>query len=171
MPDWRVWQDYQKSYTATKKMGGGILLDASHEMDYVMWLANSRVGESKAIYGKISNLEINVEDIAETLLRFENGIIASIHLNMIERGYNRYCKIVGETGSCKWTFKDNVLEFYDGTSKKLITERYDIDPNHSYIKEMEYFFNCVDKKTEPLSNIYTAKETLEFVMKIKEGDG
>lgn len=168
LPDWRPLQDYRKNYTAIKELGGGILLDGSHEIDYVMWLANSKIKEIKSISCKISNLEINVEDLAEIILRFESGIISSIHLNMIEQGYNRYCKIVGEKGSVKWIYKDNILEFYDGITKKLIIEKYEIDPNHSYLEELEHFLSCIENRTEPLSNIYTAKETLEIIMKIKE---
>lgn len=37
LPDWRPWQDYRQTYTAKKDMGGGILLDASHEIDYLRW--------------------------------------------------------------------------------------------------------------------------------------
>jgi predicted dehydrogenase len=169
LPDWRAWQDYRKSYTAIKELGGGIILDGSHEIDYVMWLAESKIKELKSIYDKVSNLEIDVEDIAEVILRFENDVIASIHLNMIERGYNRYCKIVGEKGSIKWIFKDNSLEFFEDDSKELITKKYEIDQNHSYLEELKHFLSCVESRVEPLSNIYTAKETLEVVMRMKEG--
>ena len=168
LPDWRPWQDYRKSYTAIKESGGGIILDGSHEIDYVMWLANNKLKEVKTIYGKVSDLEINVEDIAESIFRFENGIIASIHLNMIERGYNRYCKVVGEKGSIKWIFKDNVLEFYDAESKEFTIKRYEIDSNYSYLEELKHFLSCVENRIEPLSNVYTAKGTLEVVIKMKE---
>jgi predicted dehydrogenase len=170
LPDWRPLQDYRKSYTAINDLGGGILLDGSHEVDYVMWLANSKVKEVKAVYGRVSNLEINVEDLAEAILRFEDGIIASIHLNMIERGYNRYCKVVGEKGCIKWIFKDNTLEFYDGESKKLLVEKYEFDQNHSYLEELKHFFYCVENRNEPLSNVHTTKETLKTVMRIKGGE-
>ena len=169
LPDWRSWQDYRKSYTAIKELGGGIILDGSHEIDYVLWLANNKVKEVKTTYDKVSDLEINVEDIAEAILRFENGIIASIHLNMVERGYNRYCKVVGEKGSIKWIFKDDVREFYDGESKKLMVEKYELDQNHSYLDELKHFFYCIENRSEPLSNVYTAKETLKTVMRIKGG--
>jgi predicted dehydrogenase len=168
LPDWRPWQDYRKSYTAIKELGGGMILDGSHEIDYVMWLANNKVKEVKTIHDKVSDLEINVEDIAEVIFRFENGIIASIHLNMIERGYNRYCKVVGEKGSVKWVFKNNILEFYDVDSKELIMKKYEIDQNHSYLEELKHFLSCVENRIEPLSNIYTAKGTLEVVIKMKE---
>jgi predicted dehydrogenase len=170
LPDWRPLQDYRKSYTAIKDLGGGIILDGSHEIDYVMWLVNSKVKDAKAVYGKVSNLEINVEDMAEAILRFENNIIASIHLNMIEKRYNRYCKVIGEKGSIKWIFKDNILEFCDGDSKKLIIEKYELDQNHSYLDELKHFFYCIENRSEPLSNVYNAKETLKTVMRIKGGE-
>lgn len=170
LPDWRPWQDYRKSYTALKELGGGILLDGSHEIDYVTWLVNDTLREVKTIYDKVSTLDVTVEDIAEILLRFESGLIGSVHLNMIERGYNRYCKVVGEKGSIKWMFKDNILEGYDGESKKLTREKYECDPNHSYVEELKHFFSCIETRNEPLSNVYTAKKTLEIVMMIKGGN-
>lgn len=171
LPDWRPWQDYRKTYTAIRAMGGGIILDASHEIDYVIWIARSKVKKIKALYEKASNLEIDVEDLAEIILKFKNGITASIHLNMVERGYNRYCKVIGEEGTIKWDFKNNLLELYNGKNKQLITKKYELDPNHSYLEEMKHFLECFRKRTEPLSNIYTAKETLEVVLKIKKGVG
>ena len=167
LPDWRPQQDYRKSYTAREELGGGIILDGSHEIDYVLWIVNSTPAEVKTVYGKVSDLEITAEDIAETLLKFEDNTIASIHLNMIERGYNRYCKVVGEKGSVKWIFRDNVLEVYDGESKTLTREQFEYDPNHSYVGELEHFFSCIETRSEPLSNVYTAKKTLETVMRIK----
>lgn len=167
LPDWRPWQDYRKSYTAREELGGGIILDGSHEIDYVLWLVGSTPIDVKTVYGKVSDLEITVEDIAEAFLTFEDSTIASIHLNMIERGYNRYCKVVGEKGSIKWIFRDNILEIYDGESKTLTRENYEYDPNHSYVQELEHFFSCIKTRSEPLSNLYTAKKTLETIMRMK----
>ncbi|MBU7024215.1 MAG: Gfo/Idh/MocA family oxidoreductase [Theionarchaea archaeon] len=175
LPDWRPWQDYRKNYTAVEELGGGILLDGSHEIDYMLWLVNDTLKDVKTIYDRISNLEISVEDIAEVILQFENGIIGSIHLDMIERGYNRYCKVIGEKGTMKWIFKDNILELYDGESRTLTSTKYEYDHNHSYVEELKHFFSCVETRSEPVSNVYTAKKTLETVMRIKgdsnEGQG
>ena len=168
LPDWRRWQDYRKSYTANRDLGGGIILDGSHEIDYVMWLANSKVSDIKATYCKVSDLEVNAEDMAEAVLRFENGIIGSIHLNMVERGYNRYCKVIGEKGNIKWIFKDNILEFYDGIYKKLTVEKYECDSNDSYLEELKHFFSCIKNRSEPLSNIHTANETLKMALSIRK---
>src|SRR2546426_614100 len=63
LPDWRPTQDYRESYTARAELGGGIILDASHEIDYVRWLG----GEAVSVYaesGKLSQLEMKAEDTA-----------------------------------------------------------------------------------------------------------
>ena len=31
LPDWRPWQNYRESYSARQDLGGGIILDGSHE--------------------------------------------------------------------------------------------------------------------------------------------
>ena len=38
LPNWRNNIDYRKSSSAKKHLGGGVLLDLSHELDYVQWL-------------------------------------------------------------------------------------------------------------------------------------
>ncbi len=38
LPDWRPWQNYRESYSARQELGGGIILDGSHELDYICWL-------------------------------------------------------------------------------------------------------------------------------------
>ena len=37
LPNWRI-RDYSKSYSASKRKGGGVHLDLSHEIDYTNWI-------------------------------------------------------------------------------------------------------------------------------------
>jgi predicted dehydrogenase len=75
-------------YTAKRETGGGIILDASHELDYIRWL----LGEVREVFcfaGKLSSLEVETEDTAEIVLRFENGAMAGVHLDFVQRAYSR----------------------------------------------------------------------------------
>ena len=53
-------------------MGGGIVLDRVHELDYLRWLMGN-VKEVCALTGRLSNLEIDSEDTAEILLQVVKG--------------------------------------------------------------------------------------------------
>ena len=51
-----------------------------HPLDYLRWL----FGEVRSVFAvtdRVSDLEIDVEDLAEITLRFENGVIGSVHLD------------------------------------------------------------------------------------------
>ena len=38
LPNWHPWEDYRKFYMAHKNQGGGVLLDTSHEINYLQRL-------------------------------------------------------------------------------------------------------------------------------------
>src|SRR5262249_50073259 len=55
LPDWHPQEDYRQGYSARRELGGGVILDAIHEIDYVRWL----LGEIVAVAcfgGKLSRL-------------------------------------------------------------------------------------------------------------------
>ena len=37
LPQWRK-KNYKKSYSSNAKLGGGVSLDLSHEIDYIQWI-------------------------------------------------------------------------------------------------------------------------------------
>ena len=61
LPEWRPDQDYRKSVSSRKELGGGVLLELSHELDYANWFfgpfksVSSIVRNSKSL-----NIDIDV---------------------------------------------------------------------------------------------------------------
>ena len=72
LPSWRKDTDYKKSVSAKKKLGGGVLLELSHDIDYLFWLFGKVEWVSATIY-KQSNLKIDTEDTAIITLGFLNN--------------------------------------------------------------------------------------------------
>lgn len=167
LPDWRPQKDYRLSYTAKSEMGGGILLDGSHEIDYLC----SLFGEVKEVFSyadKISNLEVDVEDNTEILLKFENGLIANLHLDFLQRAYTRFCRIVGEDGTIIWDYAENLVKIYQVETGKWQVHRINEETNEMYVREMKHFLQCLkDKKTPPVG-IEDARKTLEIVLAAKK---
>jgi predicted dehydrogenase len=128
LPDWRPASDYRNNVSAQKKLGGGVLLELSHEIDYLTWL-----------FGPFDNafcnirltgaLEIDVEDRVAAILSINNGLIAQLNMDFLQRAPTRVCKIVGESGTLVWNILKNTIELK--TSKEQ-QETIFSDPEYDY---------------------------------------
>jgi len=167
LPAWRPWQDYKKSYTASKSLGGGIILDGSHELDYARWLFGE-ASEIGCMAGKVSKLEVETEDVAEINIMFGSGTIANIHLDFIKQDYTRKCEIIGEKGTLTWDYSKGSVEIY--LSGKKETEVFDCsdDPNNMYVDEIKHFIECLKNNQKPLVDFEEGKKTLILALKAKE---
>ena len=167
LPEWRPWQDYRESYTARKEMGGGIILDGSHEVDYALWLFG-KVKSLVAISDKVSNLEVNVEDTSEIILQFENGVIANIHADFVRRDKRRVCEIAFEKGTVILDFISGEFRTYDAETKEWKSETINEDSNEMYVSEMRQFIEEIKNNAKSVSTIEEAMETLRICLEIKK---
>lgn len=101
LPDWHPAEDYREGYSAKRALGGGVLLDLIHELDLLYsWFGRPQA--VKAMAGRLSSLEIETEDTAEVLLRFESGVIGSAHLDYVARTARRGGVIVGDAATISY---------------------------------------------------------------------
>jgi predicted dehydrogenase len=168
LPDWRPQQDYRRSYTARKELGGGIILDGSHELDYVRWLIGAEVKEVACFADKVSQLEVNTEDNADILLKFSNNITANVHLDFIQRGYSRSCKLIGEEGTITWSYPEKKVKLYTAATKKWQETDIQFEPNEMYIAEMKHFIRCVKGEEKPAVDGATGQRVLEIALATKK---
>jgi predicted dehydrogenase len=166
LPDWRPSQDYRTSYSAMRELGGGIVLDASHEIDYAIWLLGKPM-EVACMAGKVSQLEVDVEDCATLLLRFESGAQADIHLDFVQRSYTRCCKIVGELGTIEWDYSNGEIKIFDAGTARWETQSYDFDVNDAYVAELRHFLDCIENRQEPIVDLKQGKLVLEVALAAK----
>ncbi|MCS7002316.1 MAG: Gfo/Idh/MocA family oxidoreductase [Dehalococcoidia bacterium] len=168
LPDWHPWEDYRLGYSARKELGGGVILDAIHEIDYARWL----LGEVSAVAcfaGTLTTLDISTEDTAAILLRFASGAIGEAHLDYVQRVYSRDCQIVGEEGTIRWDFRDGAVSLYTAATREWQTFPLppDWDVNTMYVDEMRHFLACLRGEEEPIHDVVDAARTLAVALAAK----
>lgn len=142
---WRPWQDYRQSYSARKDLGGGILLDAIHEID----LAQSIFGSLQIEFLRNSNvghLGIETEEIAELAVRCA-GTLGTIHLDYLQHRYTRQAKVICEKGTIGWDFHANMVQVWRGQDEKdtVRSAAYQFNVDDMYTAQMDDFFLRVQK--------------------------
>lgn len=171
LPDWHPWEDYRSGYSANSALGGGIILDAIHEIDYVQWMMG-KVDEVSCFNGKLSSLDIDTEDVAELLLRFKGGAIADIHVDYVRRDYNRSCRLIGEEGTITWSFQNNEVRLYSAKDKEWQSYTSDTphEVNEMYTAEMEHFLRCIKGEEKPALGAEEARSELAIVLAAKKSN-
>lgn len=84
LPDWRPGTDYRRSYSAKRELGGGVLRDLSHEIDYMAWLFGGW-RRLVALGGRLGGLEIDSDDCWGVLAEYERCRIVTLQLNYLDR--------------------------------------------------------------------------------------
>lgn len=138
LPAWRPSRDYRDSYTAQAAQGGGILLDGSHEIDYVRWIG----GEVTSVYARaarLSDLEIDVEDTAALVLGFDRPLIGEIHLDCVQRGYSRRAVLIGTEATVRWDARTGLTVI--SASAAVHEEALVPEGNDPYLAELRAFLD------------------------------
>lgn len=162
LPAWRPGRDYRDTYTAQARLGGGILLDASHEIDYVRWI----MGEVRGVYcaaGTLSDLEMDVEDTAALVLRFDRAI-GEVHLDCVQRGYARGCTIVGGSATARWHAATGLrITAADGSThdEPIVPEG-----NAAYVAELRSFLDGGDDRA--WASLADARQVVRIVAAARE---
>jgi predicted dehydrogenase len=165
MPTWRPGTDYRRTYSANRSMGGGIILDDVHEIDYACWLfgypANVRCS-----YGRFSNFQIDVEDTAEFQFLYPDKLV-TIHSDYLQRRYCRRCKICLKDGNTlEWVFGEHVIVYTDNREEKF-AYKDTFAVNDLYLSEMQEFLTCLVQHRDPESSLENAAKILDIALTAK----
>ncbi|MBE0672448.1 MAG: Gfo/Idh/MocA family oxidoreductase [Anaerolineales bacterium] len=194
LPAWHPWEDYRQGYAARSDLGGGVVLTQCHSLDYLPWL----VGKVRSVWsftGKISDLEVDVEDTAEIGLRFESGALGNLHLDFNQQPPAHRFEIIGTKGTIKWDLSDGATRIYRASPESLaISTGRDIkaggewqtyplvegwERNVMFLDQMKHFVDVTNGKAEPtcpledgvrvqhlVEAIHTSNKTRQIVERI-----
>lgn len=148
LPSWRPAVDYRQTVSARASLGGGVLLELSHEVDYLRWLFGE-IAWVCSVHAKQSDLEVDVEDTAHLLLGFATesdaaAPIAAVNLDFVRHDTTRTCTVIGDAGTLRWNGIAGTVELFERGSSAwwtLVSNRDTAD--ESYRAEWRHFLGCM----------------------------
>ena len=138
---WRPESDHLKSYSANKHLGGGVLLDVIHELDYLYYKFGS-IKSITYIKDKLTDITNDTEDLVVGRVEFDSGTIADFSLNYLCENYQRYYDIL-ENG---------------------ILKRVDVRVDEKdYVDQIIHFIDCIKNNKECINNFTEANNLLKRI--------
>ena len=130
LPSWRK-QKYTSSYSAKKELGGGVLLDLSHEIDYLSFLCDSKLELIKSYQAKVSNLNITSDDICMILAKCNKTLI-NISLNYLSKTPYRQILIETNNNTYHLDLITNTLKIVDQDGKITQIQKPNLQRNDTF---------------------------------------
>lgn len=146
LPDWRP-GDYRKTYSARAELGGGVLLDAIHELDLAVWLLGHSIAIRGAMLRRVSSLELDVEDVALAMGETDDGTTLSISLDYVSRSYRRGIEVVGSDATVRLDWATGTTTISHQTT--VTTEDATTPVIHSYERQADRFATWVRDSVAP----------------------
>ena len=164
LPDWRPGRDYSQSVSAQSRLGGGALLELSHEIDYLYWLLGlpARV---TARGGRISDLHLDVEDVVELCLDYDQPRrLVNIHLDFVQRVAHRSCRFIGTEGTLIWNALEDTISLYTVAQRRWDQIQVPLaDRNQMYMEEIVSFLDFVQGRPSQVARAHEGYDVLAVV--------
>jgi predicted dehydrogenase len=156
--DWHPGEDFRSSYVARRDLGGGAVLTLSHELDYVRWI----VGEISSVdifTLRDSPLQLEVDVAAELVCRHTDGTLSSVHVDLLDRSYNRRSRWVGEAATVEWRWGEPAV-LLPGGEELWSDPAFDLDD--TYRDALRDFLSCAASGGTPRADGLEGLRVLEL---------
>jgi predicted dehydrogenase len=172
LPSWRPEVNYRLSVSARHELGGGVLLELSHEIDYLRWIFGE-VNWVNATLGHHSSLEVDVEDTAHITIGFfpkdeRRSLIGTVNMDFIRHDTTRLCTAIGENGSLSWNgLTGKVMAYMAGENEWCELFHDQTQRDYSYLAQWREFVACVTEKKTPLIAAEDGLKVLEIIEAVR----
>ena len=137
LPTWQPRSGHRERYTARQELGGGVIYDLSHELDYVKDLLGG-IRSLKGQFDRRSNVTVDTEDYADILVDTPRGP-ANVHINFMSHFRQRIIQIdfqdkfvVGDLNNF------TVTEYRKG--KQVRRQKFPGELKDCFKAQLKYFF-------------------------------
>jgi len=171
MPGWHPYEDYRGAYAAHREFGGGVLLAQIHDMDYLYWFFGLP-RKVIAFGGHLSSLELDVEDVASTLMECENDRFrfpVHLHQDYLQRPARRPCQIIGDRGKIEVDVVGLTVKVYNDSGQLGHRHEFaDFQRNQMFVEETQRFLACIERGETPVVSVREGAQSLRMALAAKE---
>lgn len=164
LPAWVPNKDHRKRYSAHSQLGGGVIYDLSHELDYTQYLLGP-IKKVKGQFARRSDVTVDAEDYADILLETKLGP-ANIHINFMSHLPQRTVQIDFQGFSVEGDLiRNSVTEYLKNGRIRKYKLKDGLEC--AYADQAKYFFaNLSNQKM--MNNIFEAAELLKVMHQLKK---
>ncbi len=153
LKSWHPWENYKKFFVSKKETGGAKEL-VPFELNWMIYLF-SKIKSVSSNVEKISDLDVDIDDIYQIHTHFKNGIVGNLVFDVIADPSFRETKLIGNRGVILCDFKKGIIQI--NTGKKWEIKKINIGkvalgytgntPSESiYEEEIKIFLLAVNRK-------------------------
>ena len=165
LPSWRENINYKNSVSAIKSLGGGILLEQSHDINLASLLFEE-LKVKNVVLKHSSQLKLEVEEIANINFVDKNSLPINIHMDFCSRPITREILIRGSEGFIKWDIAKGILSLQK-ENNCIETFKFSNDPYERLLIQLKHFVDIFEDKDKPLISLNDGLKTLNLIKKIR----
>ncbi len=117
----------------------------THELDLIQYF----FGNPNLLFvnRNLNRLQINVEEVCEAIFGYPEKTV-SLHLNYLQKDYDRNIKIRCDEGEILWDWHENqVIVKRHKEKSEAITIPEPFDVNGLYVEEVQHFLSLIESGT------------------------
>ncbi|WP_426574268.1 Gfo/Idh/MocA family protein [Aquihabitans sp. McL0605] len=156
---WRPGVDPARSVSARQELGGGVLLELSHELDAASWCFGTIAAVAARTRTDGAPTDGRVETVADVEVTSATGALGTVHLDMVSRSPRRTWRAVGATGTVE---ADLLAGTIRGTGTAARSSR-DVAPGGRDRAEARLIDNLFEVHTGAASAMCTVAEALQVL--------
>ncbi|MDA0120162.1 Gfo/Idh/MocA family protein [Vibrio sp. T11.5] len=167
LPNWRPNKNYYDSVSSSRELGGGALLELSHELDYAQWLLGPLTLQHSILRSSVE-LGLDVEDMVDIVALNQSKTVVTFHLDFIQREAYRRCSFIGSKGRLEWDLIKNSVTLATSEGVRVVYNGFDWDKNKMYLEMIEDFVQLIKGNKNSCTTLDEAKKTVCFISDVKK---
>lgn len=162
------YEDYRTMNESQAATGGGVVLCQIHEIDYLYWIFGMPT-EVYCIGNKYSDLEIDVEDSASTIWKYNNGhgFSVMLHQDFLQKPPIRRCRVIGTEGQIEIDLLKNQFILFGMESIQEETF-HEFSRNDMFLKELEIFLGYIKTRKPQTLTLEDGVGSLKIALAMKK---